>query len=92
MGVKIVKPAVAGTLESEDVMVTVEPIEQGSGVEVELDSIVIKQYRERIKNVVMQVLNEMDITDVHINVVDKGAKDLILKNRIESAVENAMKK
>lgn len=92
MGVKIVKPAVAGTLESEDVMVTVEPIEQGSGVEVELDSIVIKQYGERIKNVVMQVLNEMDITDVHINVVDKGAKDLILKNRIESAVENAMKK
>lgn len=89
---KIVKPAVAGTLESEDVMVTVEPIEQGSGVEVELDSIVIKQYGERIKNVVMQVLNEMDITDVHINVVDKGAKDLILKNRIESAVENAMKK
>lgn len=89
---KVVKPAVAGTLEEKDVMVTVEPIESGAGVEVELDSIVIKQYGERIKNTVMQVLNEMDITDVHINVVDKGAKDIILKDRIESAVEDAMKK
>ena len=92
MSVKVVKPAVAGTLEEKDVMVTVEPIERGAGVEVELDSIVIKQYGERIKNTVMQVLNEMDITDVHINVVDKGAKDIILKDRIESAVEDAMKK
>lgn len=44
---KIKKSAVAGTLESSDAMVTVEPNE-GHGIEFELDSAVINQYGHSI--------------------------------------------
>lgn len=87
--VKILKPAVAGTLESSDAMVTVEPIEEGDGIEFELDSVVLNQYGNSIKKTVMTVLERLDVTDVHINVVDKGALDCTLKARVECAVFRA---
>lgn len=42
---EIRKNAVAGTLESSDAMVTVEPNGQGQGIDFELDSVVINQFR-----------------------------------------------
>lgn len=41
---KINKAATAGTLESSDAMVMVEPNEEGKGIEFDLDSVVIHQY------------------------------------------------
>lgn len=46
----IKKPAVAGTLESSDAMVTIEPNEDKDGIKLDLDSSVIHQYGEQIKN------------------------------------------
>ena len=47
---KIDKAAIAGTLESSDCMVTVEP---GNGsVELELESVVMNQFGEQIQKVV----------------------------------------
>ena len=40
---KINKAATAGTLESSDAMVMVEPNEEGKGIEFDLDSVVIHQ-------------------------------------------------
>ena len=46
---KIINPAIAGTLESSDCLVTVEP---GTGsVELDLESVVIHQYGHQIKKV-----------------------------------------
>ena len=50
---EIKKPAIAGTLESSDAMVTVMPASQGEGIEFELDSVVIHQFGRQIKKVVM---------------------------------------
>lgn len=83
--VKIGKPAVAGTLESSDAMVTVEPNEEG-GIDFELDSAVIHQYGNSIRRTVMDVLKRLDVEDVKISVVDKGALDCTLKARVECAV------
>lgn len=83
---KILKPAVAGTLESSDAMVTVEPMEEGTGIEFELDSVVINQYGNSIKRTVMDTLQRLGVKDAHINVVDKGALDCTLKARVECAV------
>lgn len=83
---KILKPAVAGTLESSDAMVTVEPMEEGTGIEFELDSVVINQYGNSIKRTVMETLQRLGVKDAHINVVDKGALDCTLKARVECAV------
>ncbi|MDD3368284.1 MAG: citrate lyase acyl carrier protein [Lachnospiraceae bacterium] len=81
---EILKPAVAGTLESSDAQVTVEP---GDGkVEFNLDSSVINQFGNQIKKVVMETLDRLDINNVKITVVDKGALDCTLKARVEAAV------
>ena len=83
---KINKAATAGTLESSDVMVMVEPNEEGKGIEFDLDSVVIHQYGNSIRKTVMNTLKNLDVNDVKIRVVDKGALDCTLKARVECAV------
>ena len=81
---EILKPAIAGTLESSDCMVTVEP---GTGeVRLELESSVIRQFGPQIKKAVAETLERLDVNNVNIRVVDKGALDCTIKARIEAAV------
>ena len=81
---EILKPAVAGTLESSDCMVAVEP---GQGkVNLDLDSSVMRQFGPQIKKVIAETLARLDVTDVNIRVVDKGALDCTIKARVEAAV------
>ena len=80
----IKKSAVAGTLESSDCMVTVEP---GQGtVELKLESAVIRQYGRQIRKVINETLERLQVTDAKITVVDKGALDCTIKARVECAV------
>ena len=76
----------AGTLESSDAMVTVEPAAEGEGIEFVLDSVVIHQYGNQIRKVVLETLRRLDVQDAKIAVVDKGALDCTLKARVECAV------
>lgn len=80
----IEKAAVAGTLESSDAQITVEP---GNGsVEVEIESSVIHQFGRQIRAVVLETLDRLGVTDAKVTVVDKGALDCTLKARVECAV------
>ena len=80
----IQKPAVAGTVESSDALVSVEP---GDGkVELTLTSSVMNQYGRQIRDTVLETLERLDVKSVRINVVDKGALDCTLKARVECAV------
>ena len=80
----IKKPAVAGTLESSDCMVTVEP---GDGkVELDLESAVIRQFGPQIRKVIFETLERLDVTNGRVTVVDKGALDCTIKARVEAAV------
>lgn len=81
---EILKPAMAGTLESSDAQVTVEP---GDGrVELTLSSSVMNQYGRQIKATVLDTLERLEVTSARVNVVDKGALDCTLKARVECAV------
>ncbi len=84
---KIETLAMAGTLESSDALVTVEPYD--GGIDFELDSVVIHQYGHQIKKIVMETLERLDVSEAKIRVVDKGALDCTLKARIECAVFRA---
>ena len=80
----IAKPAIAGTVESSDALVSVEP---GDGkIELTLTSSVMNQYGRQIKETVLETLERLDVKSVKINVVDKGALDCTLKARVECAV------
>lgn len=84
----IKKSGMAGTLESSDCQVTVEP---GNGkVDFELQSAVINQFGDQIRKVTYDTLKSLDIKDVKIRIVDKGALDCTLKARIEGAVYRAV--
>ncbi len=81
---QILKPAVAGTLESSDAQVAVEP---GNGsIEFHLKSVVINQFGNQIKKVVYQTLKNLGVDNVKITIVDKGALDCTIKARVEGAV------
>ena len=81
---EILKPAIAGTLESSDAQVTVEPGQDG--IELSLTSSVMNQYGRQIKATVLETLERLDVQHVRITVVDKGALDCTLKARVECAV------
>ena len=76
--------AMAGTLESSDALVTVEPGD--SGIELEITSSVMNQYGRQIRATVLNTLNRLGVTSGHVTVVDKGALDCTLKARVECAV------
>ncbi|MCD8122900.1 MAG: citrate lyase acyl carrier protein [Clostridiales bacterium] len=87
---EIKKYGTAGTLESSDAMVTVEPVEKGSGIDFELESAVIHQYGNSIRKTVLTTLENLGVEDVRIRVVDKGALDCTLKARVEAAVYRSL--
>ena len=81
---EILKPAMAGTLESSDAQVTVEPGE--NGIELNLQSSVMNQYGRQIKATVLETLERLEVSAARVTVVDKGALDCTLKARVECAV------
>ena len=81
---EIKKAAMAGTLESSDAQVTVEP---GSGaIELNIESSVIHQFGKRIRKVALETLNRLEVNEGRITIIDKGALDCTLKARLECAV------
>ncbi len=80
---KIEKTAIAGTLESSDAQVTIEPAES---LELDIQSSVLNQYGRQIKATVLETLERLDVDKARVTVVDKGALDCTLKARVECAV------
>lgn len=80
----ITKEAIAGTLESSDAQVTVEPYE--SGLELSIESSVMNQYGRQIKATVLETLNLLEVSSGKVTVIDKGALECTLKARVECAV------
>lgn len=81
---KIIRRATAGTLESSDVFVTLEPHE--GGVEIEIDSVVGSQYGDAIRAAVEDVLQDMQIGSARVSLIDRGALDCVIRARVETAV------
>ena len=80
----IQKPAMAGTLESSDAQVTVEP--GTNGIELVLKSSVMNQYGRQIKETVKATLADLGVENAVVTVIDKGALDCTIKARVECAV------
>ena len=83
---EIRRKSVAGTLESSDVLVEIEP---GSGVTVELESVVMMQFGAAIEKTVREVLQEFAVENALLRVVDRGALDCTIRARVETAIKRA---
>ncbi|MDO5563971.1 MAG: citrate lyase acyl carrier protein [Eubacteriales bacterium] len=87
---EILSSAVSGTMESSDCMVSVSP---GSGkIEIQIESIVLNQFGDELKKTIENTLKELDVSNVKISLFDRGALDLVIKSRIECAIERAKEK
>ena len=84
---QLIQPAMAGTLESSDAQVTLEPIEKG--LELEIHSSVMAQYGRQIKSTVEETLDRLEIDNARVTVVDKGALECTLKARLTCAAYRA---
>ena len=79
----IICRATAGTLESSDVFVTLEPHD---GLQLDIDSVVKNQFGEEILRTVEDVLSELNVRNAKLSIVDRGALDCVIRARVETAV------
>ncbi|MGL5437189.1 MAG: citrate lyase acyl carrier protein [Lachnospiraceae bacterium] len=86
---KIYKRAVAGTMESSDVFVEINPSEEALAIDIQ--SVVSSQFGEQIKTAVIETLKEFDVTQAQISLYDRGALDCTIRARVETAVRRAGK-
>lgn len=82
------KLGIAGTMESSDIMVTVEK-ENCEGVQIELESSVEKQFGEAIRTVIRETAEALEVSNVRIKAVDKGALDCTIRARVKTAIYRA---
>lgn len=78
---------VAGTLESSDIQIM---ITQGNnGIEIDLESEVIKAYGAQIKQVITDTLTKYGIKNAKVKATDKGALDCVIAARTLTAAQRA---
>lgn len=87
---EIIRPAAAGTLESSDVYVEIEPGNQG--IEIKLESVVKAQFGGAIEAAVRETLAELGVEQAKLTVSDRGALDCVLRARVETAVSRGRRR
>ena len=85
---KLITTGNAGTMESNDIMITVEPSD-GGGVQVDLTSSVYRQFGKQIISVIKETTAEYGVKNAVITAVDKGALDCTVRARVSTALMRA---
>ena len=85
---EILTTAVAGTVESSDIMVTIEP-NPNHNLDITLESSVEKQFGNQIRKVIKETVEALKVDQAIITAVDKGALDCTVQARTIAAVYRA---
>src|SRR5271166_1769669 len=85
---KIIKEAVAGALESSDLLVKVAPSDKGK-LDIAITSTVIKLFGKQIRKVVADTLDQLSVSAGSIVIEDKGALDFVIRARVQAALLRA---
>lgn len=85
---KILKPAKAGTMESNDIYVMVQP--GNGGLEINIESIVMQQFGKQIERTIRETLESLKVENVVVVAKDRGALDYTIRARIEAAIKRAI--
>ena len=81
---EIIRYATAGTLESSDVYVEIEPGKDG--ISIQLESVVLEQFGDAIQLAVQDVLKTLNVENAKVRIADRGALECVLRARVETAV------
>jgi len=86
---EIINKAQAGSFESSDILVLIEPLDGNSGRKIEIDSTVMKEYGDSIKMLIDKCLDSYNVQDIHLIAKDKGALEPTILARVETALKRA---
>lgn len=81
---KITRKVQAGTMQSSDLMVFVEPADE---LTVEIESTVKKQFEHLIRERIEAVLSRHGVSSGRIRITDRGALDYAIEARVETAIK-----
>ena len=81
---ELIRRSAAGTMESSDAYVELEP--GANGIELEIDSVVIQQFGDQIRSVVEDVFHEQGVENAKVKLVDRGALDCVIRADRKSVV------
>ena len=87
---KLLRKAQAGTFESSDIIILVEPVPEKTGRKLEISSSVMLQYGEMLTNLINIILDKYKIKDIHLVAKDKGALEPTIIARLETAIERSL--
>lgn len=85
---KIVKSAAAGTLESSDCMIVIDPSDKGE-IDIQLDSVVKTTFGNQIVESLKDELKLAGVDSCSVRIQDKGAVDCVLRARMKAAIYRA---
>lgn len=81
---KIIKIAKAGSVESNDILIMISP---GEGkLDIEVESVVYKQFGESIKEVILNTLIAEGVSNAKVIAKDKGALDFTIRARVKACI------
>ena len=83
-----IKNAVAGTLESGDILVRIAPA-SSDGLSIDLESSVAAQFGAQIRSLIVETLEGLGVDKADVMVVDKGALDCTIRARVTAAAVRA---
>lgn len=74
----------AGSYESSDCIMTVS---KSNELDITIESIVLDQFGDQIKDVILTTLKEQNIKHIKVECFDKGALDYTIKSRLLTALQ-----
>ncbi|MBO5836881.1 MAG: citrate lyase acyl carrier protein [Oscillospiraceae bacterium] len=80
---EIIKKASAGTMESSDAYVEIEPAQN---LQIQLESVVQAQFGQQIRQAIEDVLQENGVEKANVRLVDRGALECVIRARVETAI------
>lgn len=75
----------AGSLESCDILVTLEKSPEGQGRTLQLNVAMPELYGEHIQTLINHCLDQLGLYDIRVTAEDKGALDATILARLETA-------
>lgn len=87
---KLQRKAQAGTFESSDIMILIEPLKNNEGRKLEISSSVMLQYGDELTELINKTLDKYKIENVHLVAKDKGALEPTIIARLETAITRAL--
>ena len=88
---RILHEAKAGLEERGDILVCLSPKEEGSGVQIEVESTVKSMFGDQIRASALGVIEGYGLSDLKLTIRDQGALDYAIRARIQTAIERALK-